>query len=151
VKFFEYSSIPTGMADELRDACVKDGGTWDRALAARVLYLAQVIVSIVIAPFALLALIVAPALCLCVEGKEMAGDLLKYLVVVNLLNIAAIPKSLISAFVPHSLKWEAPLAQVFNYSINCLKPQQQTVNSLKVITSLTCPAPQVPGDFQKKF
>jgi hypothetical protein len=118
-KFFDHSFSPFAKASDLRAASIKDNGTWGEALTARALYIAQAIVSIVTAPITLLALIFAPALALCVEGKEKAGELLKQLSFASVLNISLIPATLIAAFIPHSLQWEAPVAQVVQCIDRC--------------------------------
>jgi hypothetical protein len=107
-KFVNYSFSPLEKASALRAASIKDDGTWGEALTARALFIAQAIVNLAIVPLTLLGLIFAPALALCIEGKEGAGKLLKNLSLLSLVNIAFIPTNLISAFVPHSLEWEAP-------------------------------------------
>jgi uncharacterized membrane protein (UPF0136 family) len=117
--FFKYSFSPTKKANELREASIKDNGTWGEALTARALFIAQAIVSLVAIPLVFLGLIFASALALCIEGKEAAVELAKYISFMSLLNIAVIPTSLISAFAPHSLQWEAPVAQVFQCLKNC--------------------------------
>jgi hypothetical protein len=118
-KFFDYSFSPVSKAETLRDASIKDNGTWGEALTARALFIAQAIVSLVTVPLTLLALLFAPALALCVEGKEQAGQVLKYLGYMSLAHIFFIPTTLIAAFVPHSLQWEAPVSQASKCFENC--------------------------------
>jgi hypothetical protein len=120
-KCFMYASKPIAKALNLRDASIEDNGTWGEALTARALFIAQAIVSLVAIPFTFLALLFAPALALCVEGKKAAGKLLKDLSGATLLNISFIPTGLISAFVPHSLEWKAPTLQVVKCLNKCLR------------------------------
>jgi hypothetical protein len=110
----EASFVPFDQATLLRDAVNKDG-SWGKALSARGLFLAQTLVSIVTIPLALIALLFAPALALVTEGKEGAFQVVKDLGETTLVHACLIPTCFISAFVPHSLEWRAPLYQVAEF------------------------------------
>lgn len=120
MKFSICSAIPCGIAEKLRGASIgENNGTWGEVLGARALFIAQAIVSIVAAPLTLLALLFAPFLALCMEDKEAAKKNFKQLGFMLLNHVTFIPTTLIAAFVPHSLKWNAPMLPVAKCFVSC--------------------------------
>jgi hypothetical protein len=121
----KYFMAPSDMALELRNASIEENGTWGQALAARVLFVAQAIVSLVAIPLALLALLFIPPLALCIEGREAAYNLAKELMCSSLSHLSAIPTTLLAAVLPHSLTWNAPAVQVNQCFRHCFSELQQ--------------------------
>jgi hypothetical protein len=112
ISLFRYSVGLMEKAEELRNETNREDGTWGQAIGSRGLYIAQVVASIVALPIFLLAAIFAPALALCIEGKEDAWKALDVIGRIELFHLSVIPTALIAAFAPHSAMWNSPAKEV---------------------------------------